>query len=41
MHCNTNKEAISILKEKLNKQDAVLLKASNSLNFTEICEAIC
>ncbi len=41
VHCNTNKEAISILKEKLNKQDAVLLKASNSLNFTEICEAIC
>ena len=30
-----------LLKEKLNKQDAVLLKASNSLNFTEICEAIC
>ena len=41
LHCNSNKEAIEILKEKLNKQDAVLLKASNSLNFTEICDGIC
>ena len=39
--CTSNKQAINILKEKLKKGDAVLLKASNGLNFTEICEAIC
>ena len=39
--CKTNNEAISILKKELNKEDAVLLKASNSLNFTQICDAIC
>lgn len=39
--CNTNDEAIKILNENLNCDDAVLLKASNSLNFTQICERIC
>ncbi len=39
--CKTNEEAIEILKEKLKSEDAVLLKASNSLNFTQICDAIC
>ena len=39
--CKTNNEAISILQKELNKEDAVLLKASNSLNFTQICDAIC
>lgn len=40
-NCSSNKEAINILNENLKKEDAVLLKASNSLNFTEICDAIC
>ena len=40
-HCNTKQEAINILNEKINKDDAILIKASNSLKFTEICEAIC
>lgn len=40
-HCNTNQEAINILNKTLNKNDAVLLKASNSLKFSEICDAIC
>lgn len=39
--CKTNEEAIAILREKLKSEDAVLLKASNSLNFTQICDAIC
>ncbi len=39
--CKTNEEAIEILQKELRKEDAVLLKASNSLNFTQICEAIC
>lgn len=38
--CNDNEEAIQILKQKLQPEDVVLLKASNSLNFTQICEAI-
>ena len=39
--CKTNEEAISILQKQLKPADAVLLKASNSLNFTQICDAIC
>lgn len=39
--CNSNEEAIKILQETMQKEDAVLLKASNGLNFTQICEAIC
>ena len=39
--CKNNKEAIDILQKKLKVEDAILLKASNSLNFTEICDAIC
>lgn len=40
MLCKTNEEAIEILNKELNSGDAVLLKASNSLNFTQICDAI-
>lgn len=39
--CKTNEEAISILEHTIEPEDAILLKASNSLNFTQICEAIC
>lgn len=39
--CKNNEQAISILQNKLQKQDAVLIKASNSLKFIEICNAIC
>ena len=39
--CKTNNEAISILQKEMNEQDVVLLKASNGLHFTEICDAIC
>ena len=39
--CKTNEEVITILQKELKSDDAVLLKASNSLNFTQICEAIC
>ena len=39
--CKTNEEAILILQKELKKEDAILLKASNSLNFTQICDAIC
>lgn len=38
--CKNNEEAINILKKELKAEDVVLLKASNSLNFTQICEAI-
>ncbi|MBR1802691.1 MAG: UDP-N-acetylmuramoyl-tripeptide--D-alanyl-D-alanine ligase [Clostridia bacterium] len=38
---DSNEKAIAILQEKLQKDDVVLLKASNSMNFTQICEAIC
>ncbi len=36
-----NQEAIRFLEKNLQKEDAILIKASNSLNFTQICEAIC
>ena len=39
--CNSNEEAINILQQIMQKEDAILLKASNGLNFTQICEAIC
>ncbi len=39
--CKDNSEAIKLLKEKASKGDAVLLKASNRLNFQEIFNAIC
>ncbi len=39
--CKNNEEAINILKENLQKEDSVLIKASNGLNFTQICDAIC
>ncbi len=39
--CKTNEEAINALQKELNKDDVVLLKASNALNFPQICEAIC
>lgn len=34
-------EAIQKLQEQLQAEDAVLIKASNSLKFIEICDAIC
>ena len=40
-HCSNNQEAISILQKELQKEDVVLIKASNSLHFSEICDAIC
>lgn len=39
--CNQKEEAIQILQKNLQKEDAVLVKASNSCKFIEICEAIC
>ena len=38
--CNNNNEAIELIRKKANKGDAVLLKASNGLNFQEIFIAI-
>ena len=32
---------LKLLNEKLQKDDVVLIKASNYMKFTEICEAIC
>ncbi len=40
-HCNSNEEAINLLNKTLQKDDVVLIKASNYMKFTEICEAIC
>lgn len=39
--CDSNEEAIDILQKTIQKEDAILLKASNGLKFTQICEAIC
>lgn len=39
--CNSNEEAIKLLNKTLQKDDVVLIKASNYMKFTEICEAIC
>ena len=38
--CDNNNEAIELIRQKANKGDAVLLKASNGLNFQEIFTAI-
>ncbi len=40
VHFSTNEEAIKYLKETLTNGDVVLLKASNSLNFIEIVNAL-
>lgn len=39
--CETNEEAIKIIENELQKEDVILLKASNALNFMQICDAIC
>lgn len=39
--CDNNKEAIELIKIKATNGDAVLLKASNALNFQEIFNQIC
>lgn len=39
-HFNNNNEAIEKLKELLEKEDAILIKASNSMNFKEIVSEI-
>ena len=39
--CENKEQAIKILNEKMQKEDAILIKASNSCKFIEICEAIC
>ena len=38
--CENNKEAYDIIKKILNKNDVVLLKASNALNLSEILEML-
>lgn len=38
--CDNNKEAEKILKKILGKGDAVLIKASNGMRFTDICDFI-
>lgn len=37
---NNNKDAINVLKEKIQKNDIILIKASNGMHFEEIVEAI-
>ena len=39
-HFNNNKDAINLLKKIITANDKVLIKASNSLNFKEIVDAI-
>lgn len=39
--CNNNKEAVEYINRLAKKGDAVLLKASNSMNFQEIFNEIC
>lgn len=39
--CNNNNEAVELINKMAEKGDAVLLKASNGLNFQEIFNAIC
>lgn len=36
----SNEEAIQLLKQIINPDDTILLKASNGLNFTQICEQL-
>lgn len=38
--CENNQEAVKILNEKLQKDDLILLKASNGMKFGEIFEKI-
>ena len=38
--CNNNDEAASLIKQQASKGDAILLKASNGLNFQEIFNKI-
>ena len=35
-HCNTNDEAVLLLKKMIQNDDIILFKASNSMNFIEI-----
>lgn len=39
-HCETVEEAISFLQERLQKEDVVLVKASNGMKFSTIIQAI-
>ena len=39
-HYKTNKEAIDKIKEILKKDDTILIKASYSMNFKEIVDAL-
>ena len=41
IRCNTNDEAVEQIKKTAQKGDAVLLKASNGMNFQEIFTKIC
>ena len=41
LNCESNEQVIEFLGNYLDKNDAVLIKASNSLKFIEICDAIC
>lgn len=38
--CNTNQEAIEILKHNISENDIILLKASNAMRFGEIMQAL-
>ncbi len=38
--CNSNEEAIDRIKHIIGKDDAILLKASNSMNFSEIADSL-
>ena len=38
--CNSNEEAINRIKNIIQENDAILLKASNSMNFSEIAESL-
>ena len=38
--CDSNKKAIEIIRELAKSGDAILLKASNGMNFQEIYESI-
>ena len=39
-HFNNNQEAINLLNKLIKSKDNILIKASNSLNFKEIVDAI-
>ena len=39
-HFNSNEEAINRIKNIIQPQDAILLKASNSMKFGEIVESL-